>query len=103
MFPAVGFHEGFSRGAPLAAPLDFYSREAWAAGCREVAVAPKRGCAVVHFPAALDGRTDGNAMHRAEAPESGEKYVLQQFVASCDRWRLDGSSMPDGRLSATTL
>lgn len=106
IFPAIGLHPGFERGAPLAKPLDFYEDPRWAEGCRRLAVAPETGRAVVHFPAALPaagGRTDGNALHLAEPPESGDKFVLQQFVSSCATWRVDATSRAAGRLSATTI
>ena len=106
VFPACGFHRGFREGTPLKASLDFYEDPDWSKDCREIAVPPRRGAAVVHFPAALPaagGRTDGNALHRAEPVLRGEKYVLQQFVTSCGKWCVDSSSTAAGRLSAATL
>jgi len=54
----------------------------------EVAIAPVEGLGVVHFPAtspAHGGVTDYNAYHEAEPPESGDKWVAQQFVWSHER------------------
>ena len=52
----------------------------------EVAVVPKEGLGVLHFPstsAASGGFTDYNAFHEAEPPADGcVKYVAQQFVWS---------------------
>lgn len=59
----------------------------------EVAIEPRDGLGVLHFPAttaAHGGVTDYNAYHEAEPPGDGcEKWVLQQFVWSHPKldWR----------------
>lgn len=124
IFPTIGIHRGpggasfydapgpFDATAyPDGSPVDdattpFYEDAKWDAFCGAVAVAPKRGTAVLHFPSLVPeagGRADGNAMHRAEPPVGGDKYVLQQFVSSHGKWRVDATSTCQGRLSETTL
>jgi hypothetical protein len=78
----------------------------------EVAVTPRRGLGVLHFPsttAAVGGVTDYNAFHEAEPPtEPEEKWVAQQFIWSHPRldWTrvLDDENWePRRRRSADTI
>lgn len=118
VFPCAGLHRGFydapgpfrvdayPDGAPVSAGAPpFYEDPRFLAFGEALAVAPVMGRAVLHFPSIVPGfggRTDGNALHRAEAAVD-EKFVLQQFVSSSGVWRVDGSSQSHGRLDGVTL
>jgi hypothetical protein len=70
-------------------------------------ISPQRGMAVLHFCSLLPeygGICDGNTFHVAEPPAEGhEKFVAQQFVASCIDWALPDDSIPLGRVSWDTI
>ena len=62
----------------------------------------------MHFCSLLPeygGLCDGNTFHADEPPAPGrEKYVAQQFIASCGDWSVPDDSFPlMGRVSADTI
>lgn len=103
----IGCHKGkngtsfYDEPAPLNTLAESFS---WKADqYKTVAVQPKRGLAVVHFPCMLPeygGRGDGNAFHMAESAID-EKFIMQQFIYSSPRWQVGERDRPAGRLSSS--
>lgn len=115
-FPNIGLHQSRDGGSFYRnpTPLDTHARvdgSAWDWEYRDeadsVQIAPTQGLAVLHFCSVLPeygGICDGNVLHVAEAPLDGQdKYVAQQFVASCTEWSLPDDSIPYGRVSWDTI
>jgi hypothetical protein len=118
-FPNIGLHRGtkgdnfYENPVPMSslsprpdtqAPWDWDYRTR---GTEPLRVGPERGMAVLHFCSTLPeygGLCDGNTFHIAEPPAPGmEKFVAQQFVASCTDWVLPDDSIPYGRVSWDTV
>lgn len=108
-FPNLGIHGGDFYDRP--APMDSRARPDgspwdWDYG-ETLTIHPQKGMALLHFPSILPewgGICDGNTFHQAEKPNLGhEKFVCQQFIASCPYWDVPDDSMPIGRVSYDTI
>ena len=108
-FPNIGIHTGKggtsfydyptpmdTRCRPDSTPWD------WDYGST-LRIQPEKGMAVLHFCSTLPeygGICDGNTFHIAEPPQHGyEKFVSQQFFASCPLWDIPEDSLPIGMVS----
>lgn len=119
-FPNIGLHKSQDSDGNMCSfydhpkPMDSHQRpdgSAWDWEYRDadepLRVEPEQGMAVLHFCSTVPehgGMCDGNVMHVAEKPDPGmEKFVCQQFVASCTEWVLPDDSLPYGRVSWDTI
>lgn len=113
-FPNIGLHTG-QNGRNFyesPAPMDSRARPDgsswdWDFG-KTLSIQPQRGMALLHFCSLtpeFGGICDGNTFHIAEPPDEGnEKFVTQQFFASCKSWDLPDDSLPiAGRVSVDTI
>ena len=112
-FPNIGIHTGRGGGSFYEAPVPLDARERpdgtpwdWDYG-KTLRIHPQKGMALLHFCSLVPehgGICDANVMHQAERPDPGqEKFVCQQFFASCPEWELPDDSLPVGRVSANTI
>ena len=115
-FPNIGLHTGidgcnfYKNPSPMDSTIrqDDGSEWDWSFGHHQsVTVHPTKGMALLHFCSLLPeygGICDGNTFHRADPPEYGqEKFVTQQFFASCPYWDVPEDSQPIGRISNDTI
>lgn len=115
-FPNIGLHTGmdgcnfYQNPSPMDSTIrqDDGSEWDWNFGHHQsVTVHPTKGMALLHFCSLLPeygGICDGNTFHRADPPEYGqEKFVTQQFFASCPYWDVPEDSQPVGRISNDTI
>ena len=112
-FPNIGLHTGKNgqNFYEFPAPMDSRQRHDgsgwdWDYGER-LAIHPKKGMALLHFCSLHPehgGICDGNTFHQADPPAPGhEKFVTQQFFASCPYWEVPEDSQPIGRISDDTI
>jgi hypothetical protein len=112
-FTNIGLHTGVGGRNFYEAPAPMDSRERhdgsgwdWDFG-QSMAIHPQKGMALLHFCSLLPehgGICDGNTLHKADPPHPGhEKFVTQQFFASCQQWDLPEDSLPIGRISEDTI
>ena len=112
-FPNIGLHTGTDgrNFYETPAPMDSTVRQDgsewdWDFG-HQLTINPQKGMALLHFCSLLPehgGICDGNTFHRADPPEFGlEKFVTQQFFASCPHWDIPEDSQPIGRISEDTI
>jgi len=114
-FPNIGLHTGkdgknfYEAPAPMDSRVRYDgSQWDWEFGGEQpLTIHPQKGMALLHFGSTLPehgGICDGNTFHRADPPDPGqEKFVTQQFFASCPYWDLPEDSMPIGRISNDTI
>jgi len=112
-FPNIGLHTGTNGSNFYEAPAAMDSRARsdgsewdWDFG-QALTIHPQKGMALLHFCSLLPehgGICDGNTFHRADPPNPGhEKFVTQQFFASCPYWDIPEDSLPIGRISENTV
>mmetsp|Transcript_40841 Transcript_40841/g.41461 ORF Transcript_40841/g.41461 Transcript_40841/m.41461 type:complete len:361 (+) Transcript_40841:50-1132(+) len=112
-FTNLGLHTGrdgknfYTEPAPLDSTLQ-HDGAAWDWNVgHTLTIQPQQGMALLHFCSLLPdygGICDGNTFHRGDPPEDGfEKFICQQFVASCSKWDLPDDSLPMGRISNDSI
>jgi len=110
-FPVINTHKAVGGKSFYKAPsplskADFHAN--CRQNCKQVVVKPKQGLALIHFPTTVPkygGVVDGNACHQGDPVTNGTKYVIQQFIFSCDfpgEHVLPEYDRPTERLSDTT-